>query len=74
MYSFLKLDNTSLVSRIDVVRKISKYIRDKKLQDPENRKLFNLDVNLQNLFEVKEVDKKFTYNNINTFIQPHLMY
>jgi chromatin remodeling complex protein RSC6 len=74
MYTFLNLDNTDLVSRIEVVRKISKYIRDKKLQDPENRKLFNLDVNLQNLFEVEEVNKKFTYNNINTFIQPHLMY
>ena len=71
LHSFLKIEEEKL-SRIEVVQKISKYIRDKKLQDPDNRKLFNLDQNLGKLFKIENLDNKYTYTNINKFIQPHL--
>ena len=74
MYHFLDIKTEDLISRIDVVRKVSKYIRDKKLQDPENRKFFNLDNNLKELFNVTNEEEKYTYTNINKFIQPHLLY
>ena len=80
LYSFLKMETSdeNLMTRIEVVGKISKYIRDKKLQNPLNRKLFNLDTNLQELFNIKQEEttgeeNSYTYNNINKFIQHHLI-
>tara|TARA_B110000967_G_C18856293_1_gene547419 strand:+ start:1250 stop:1825 length:576 start_codon:yes stop_codon:yes gene_type:complete len=73
LYSFLKVDDNMELTRIEVVRKISKYIRDKKLQLPSNRKLFNLDTGLKNIFNISENDTStYTYNNINKFIHHHL--
>jgi len=72
LYGFLKIENTDPLSRIDVVRKISKYIRDKKLQDPDNRKLFNIDPELGKLFKIDNLANKYTYTHINKFIQSHL--
>ena len=81
LYSFLNIesDDENLMTRIEVVGKISKYIRDKKLQNPSNRKLFNLDPNLKDLFNIQDnkadgVECSYTYNNINKFIQHHLIY
>uniref|UniRef100_A0A6C0B4J4 DM2 domain-containing protein n=1 Tax=viral metagenome TaxID=1070528 RepID=A0A6C0B4J4_9ZZZZ len=84
LYSFLNMEisDENLMTRIDVVGKISKYIRDKKLQNPSNRKLFNLDDNLKELFNINcgkvnesesESESSYTYNNINKFIQHHLI-
>ena len=80
LYSFLKMETSdeNLMTRIEVVGKISKYIRDKKLQNPLNRKLFNLDTTLQELFNIKQEEttgeeNSYTYNNINKFIQHHLI-
>lgn len=78
LYSFLNIEDENLMTRIEVVGKISKYIRDKKLQNPSNRKLFNLDTNLKELFNIQNkvdgVENSYTYNNINKFIQHHLIY
>tara|TARA_B110000211_G_C14083005_1_gene555440 strand:- start:1019 stop:1549 length:531 start_codon:yes stop_codon:yes gene_type:complete len=80
LYSFLNMETAdeNLMTRIEVVGKISKYIRDKKLQNPSNRKLFNLDTNLKELFNINSksldgVESSYTYNNINKFIQHHLI-
>tara|TARA_B110000908_G_C10234005_1_gene442236 strand:+ start:503 stop:1024 length:522 start_codon:yes stop_codon:yes gene_type:complete len=73
LYTFLKVDDNMEMTRIEVVRKISKYIRDKKLQLPSNRKLFNLDTGLKTIFNIAESDTStYTYNNINKFIHHHL--
>ena len=74
----METSDENLMTRIEVVGKISKYIRDKKLQNPSNRKLFNLDTNLQELFNIKlektaGEESSYTYNNINKFIQHHLI-
>jgi len=70
---FLNLKSEDSVTRIEVVRKITKYIREKKLQDPTNRRLFNPDNDLKNIFNItNETDETFTYTNINKFIQHHL--
>ena len=80
LYSFLNVENTdeNLLTRIEVVGKISKYIRDKKLQDPSNRKLFNLDTSLKELFNIKTdgtdvKESSYTYNNINKLVKHHLI-
>ncbi len=70
---FLNMKNADTVTRIEVVRKITKYIREKKLQDPRNRRLFNPDSNLKNIFNITdETNDTFTYTNINKLIEHHL--
>ena len=70
---FLNIKNPDSLTRIEVVRKITKYIRQKKLQDPTNRRLFTPDSNLKNIFNItNETNDAFTYTNINKFIEHHL--
>ena len=74
---FLKIDNDTTMSVSEIVNNITKYIRTNKLQDPNNRKAFNPDENLQGLFEfgtdIKNTSS-YTYYGIQKYIKPHLIY
>ena len=72
---FLNVPHDTKMSRTDVTRKITKYIRDKNLQVPENRRSFIPDTQLGGILgPLKEVDKEkgYTYFNLQRYITPHI--
>ena len=73
---FLKVENDSKMSISEIINSITKYIRTNKLQDPDNRKAFNPDENLHQLFESSQKKKTnaYTYHGIQKYIKPHLIY
>ena len=54
-------------SREGVLRNISQYVRDKKLQDPKNKREFVVDKTLSTLLRLKP-GEKLTFLGINKYI------
>ncbi len=76
MCSFLGLSKGTELSRTDVTRKLTAYIRDKNLQVPTNRRSFVPDKALGNILgPLQEVDKEkgYTYFNLQRYITPHIV-
>ena len=76
MCSFLGIKTGSELSRTDVTRKLTAYIRDKNLQVPTNRRSFVPDKALGSILgPLKEVDKEkgYTYFNLQRYITPHIV-
>jgi chromatin remodeling complex protein RSC6 len=72
---FLKLEKGSKISRTDVTRKVTTYIREKNLQIPENRRSFKPDTALETILgPLQDIDKDkgFTYFNLQRYITPHI--
>jgi len=72
---FLGVDHGTQLSRTDVTRKVTAYIRTKNLQVPENRRSFIPDSKLESILgPLQEVDKDkgFTYFNLQRYITPHI--
>tara|TARA_B100001093_G_scaffold499076_1_gene547962 strand:+ start:64 stop:735 length:672 start_codon:yes stop_codon:yes gene_type:complete len=72
---FLGVTKGTKLSRTDVTRKVTAYIREKNLQVPTNRRSFVPDKSLGKLLgPIKEVDKDkgFTYFNLQRYITPHI--
>jgi upstream activation factor subunit UAF30 len=67
---FLGISLDQKVSRIQVSRKISEYIRANNLQNPENRRLILLDEKLTKLFNPPK-DVVLSYFNMQTYLKPH---
>lgn len=65
---FLGLSSGSKVSRTDVTRAITKYIKEKNLQNPNNKRHILLDTTLQNLLKPTE---DVTYFNLQKFLKVH---
>ena len=73
MCSFLGLSKGTELSRTDVTRKLTAYIRDKNLQVPTNRRSFVPDKALGSILgPLQEVDKEkgYTYFNLQRYITP----
>jgi chromatin remodeling complex protein RSC6 len=71
---FLTLPSGSQLSRTDVTRKITSYIREQNLQVPTNRRSFTPDSKLALILgPIQEIDKEkgFTYFNLQRYITPH---
>ena len=71
---FLTLPSGSQLSRTDVTRKITSYIREQNLQIPTNRRSFTPDSKLALILgPIQEIDKEkgFTYFNLQRYITPH---
>ena len=69
---FLNKPHGSLVSRSDVTKSISKYIKSNKLYVPENKKQFIPDDNLKSILdplEEKDINKGYTYFNLQRYIK-----
>ena len=76
MCSFLGLSKGTELSRTDVTRKLTAYIRDKNLQVPTNRRSFVPDKALGSILgPLQEVDKEkgYTYFNLQRYITPHIV-
>lgn len=60
----------SEVARTEVTQFIINYIKENKLQNPENRKIIKPDEQLKTLLDVKE-DEELTYFNLQRFMNKH---
>ena len=72
---FLGVSHDTQLSRTDVTRRVTSYIREQNLQVPENRRSFNPDKKLATILgPLKEIDKGkgFTYFNLQRYITPHI--
>ena len=70
MAKFLGVDVGHLMSRTDVTKGLNAYVREHKLQNPENGRHINPDAPLRKLLRVKE-DDELTYFNLQRFISIH---
>jgi chromatin remodeling complex protein RSC6 len=72
---FLSIEKGSKLSRTDVTRKVTAYIREQNLQVPANRRSFIPDEQLGSILgPLKDIDKDkgFTYFNLQRYITPHI--
>ena len=61
------------MSRTEVTKQISVYIKKNNLQDNDDRRKVNPDANLIKLFKMKKGDI-LTYFNLQRYIAPHLIH
>lgn len=60
------------LTRAHLTTLICKYIKEKNLQNPEDRRIIFPDAPLKELFQLKENDEPLTYYNIQKRMQPHV--
>lgn len=60
------------LTRAHLTTLICKYIKEKNLQNPEDRRIIFPDEPLRELFQLKENDEPLTYYNIQKRMQPHV--
>lgn len=76
MCTFLGLQSGTELSRTDVTKKVTAYIKEKQLQVPTNRRSFVPDQALGSILgPLQEVDKErgYTYFNLQRYITPHII-
>lgn len=76
MCDFLQIEHGTELSRTDITKKLTTYIREKNLQVPTNRRSFVPDNALGGILgPLKEVDqdKGYTYFNLQRYITPHIV-
>ena len=67
---FMDKEDGAEVARTEVTQFIIKYIREKELQNPENRKIIRPDANLKQLLGVEDGDE-VTYFNLQKYMNKH---
>lgn len=70
--AFCGVTAETMVSRTDATRKIAAYIKEKDLQNPENRREIRADATLTKLFALTDEDK-LNYFNLQRYIKPHFI-
>ena len=75
MSKFTGWNSTDLKSRVDVTKFICNYIKEKDLQNPEDRRQILADAKLSKLlkYDVTKDDKPLTYYRIQSYIKPHFV-
>ena len=76
MCQFLGIPSGTQLSRTDVTRKLTAYIRQQNLQVPTNRRSFIPDNQLGSILgplKPMDVDKGYTYFNLQRYITPHIV-
>jgi upstream activation factor subunit UAF30 len=68
--TFLGKTQGSEMARTEVTREINAYIREHKLQDPQNGRKINADTKLSNLLKLEKSDE-LTYFNLQKYMSPH---
>ena len=73
MAQFTGWDPTELKSRLDVTKYICEYIKEKQLQNPEDRRIIKPDNKLQNLLKLtgNSDEPPLTYYTLQKNIQHH---
>ena len=68
--TFLNRESGAMMARTEVTREINKYIRENKLQDPNNGRVIHPDDALRSLLNVKK-NEELTYFNLQKYMSPH---
>lgn len=71
MQAFLGLAADELISRSEVTRRITGYVKEKGLKHPENGRQIILDQPLRDLLQVEDPSFQVTYLNIQKFLSKH---
>lgn len=69
---FCGVSADTMLSRTEATRKIAAYIKEKDLQNPENRREIRADATLTSLFALTAEDK-LNYFNLQRYIKPHFI-
>ena len=67
---FLSVPSGTEMARTEVTKYLTKYIKEHKLQDSENKRIINCDTKLASLLSVEPSDE-VTYFNLQKFMKPH---
>ena len=67
---FLSVPSGTEMARTEVTKYLTKYIKEHKLQDSENKRVINCDSKLASLLNVEPSDE-VTYFNLQKFMKPH---
>jgi upstream activation factor subunit UAF30 len=70
LYDFFSIERGTLISRIEVIRKINEYIKKNNLQNPEDKRRIKPDASLQKILASTPADE-VTYFNLQTFLSKH---
>jgi chromatin remodeling complex protein RSC6 len=72
---FTGLEHSSLHSRVDVTKRVCDYIKEKNLQNPEDKRQIIADPALAKIlgYDVKKADKPLTYYHIQTLLKDHFV-
>tara|TARA_Y100001958_G_C21199961_1_gene526787 strand:+ start:413 stop:904 length:492 start_codon:yes stop_codon:yes gene_type:complete len=68
--NFFSNDKGTLMSRTEVTRKFTTYIKDNKLQDPDNGRKINPDAKLKTLLRIQD-GEELTFFNLQRYMSPH---
>jgi len=71
MSKFAGWKENELKSRVDVTKSICNYIREKNLQNPNDKRQIVPDAKLRKLLNFSAKDKNLTYYELQKIIQPH---
>ena len=67
---FLGVQSGTEMARTEVTKYLTKYIKEHKLQDSENKRIINCDSKLASLLNVEPADE-VTYFNLQKYMKPH---
>ena len=68
--NFIGVSEGTEMARTEVIKFVNKYIKEKQLQDKDNKKVIVPDAKLQTLLQSKKSDE-ITYFNLQTYMKPH---
>ncbi len=72
--AFLGIDNTIMLSRVDITGRLCNYIKARKLKNDINRNRFNLDFALNKLFgDYADLNKTLSFFEIQKYISKHII-
>ena len=70
---FMEIPEGSEMARTEVTKYIIQYIQDNKLQNPDDAKRIEPNLELKSLLNIKENDGNLTYFNIQRFMNKHFV-
>jgi chromatin remodeling complex protein RSC6 len=72
---FINVEPNEEVTRVLITQKLCSYVKEKELQNPEDRREILPDEELKKLFDVNDAnkDQKLTYYSMQRRIQPHII-
>ena len=69
---FLSVDSNLKLTKDEVMKSVSNYIKEKNLQVQEDRRKFRPDKELTKIFGLKKTQPPMTFVEINKHVSPHL--
>ena len=69
--NFLKVDSSTQLSKAEVMKQISQYIKEKQLQSPQDKRKFKPNKELSKIFKVAK-PQNITFVEINKFVSHHM--